>query len=92
MQAFADTQNRAATGRRTGIGRLPLRAFRNMENFAVEWDLGWRELRPGWTVPQGSVILSARILADAPSRSVTCKGSRGVPEKAPLWPQRVQTV
>src|SRR5580704_4779279 len=45
----------------TGIGYLPLGRFRRAESSAFEWDSGWREIRPGWTVPQGS----ARLQKDA---------------------------
>jgi len=50
----ADDQDRAQTRGRTVIGYLALGAFRSAEKSAFEEKLGWWEIHPGWTVPQGS--------------------------------------
>jgi hypothetical protein len=89
--ASADEQDRARTRGRTAIGPLPLGAFRSAENSAFEEKMGWREIRPGWTVPQGSVKFHRQIkrrefLRTPRIVAVTCMGSRGVSEIALLWP------
>ena len=79
--------------RRTAAERLnqPLGFFFNQNEQLMPWKLNcWLEIRPGWTVPQGSenfaVELYGEILAVAPSRGVTCKESRGVSGNALVWP------
>jgi hypothetical protein len=51
---------------------------RSAENSAFKEKLGWRKIRPKWTVPQGSenfaVELYGEILAVAPSRGVNVQG------------------
>jgi hypothetical protein len=59
----------AGTHRRTVIRPLPLGNFGVRNNLPLNEDLGWREIRPGRTVPQRL----REFLAVAPSRGVTCK-------------------
>jgi hypothetical protein len=66
---------------------------RSAENSAFKEKLGWRKIRPRWTVPQGSenfaVKLYGEILAVAPSRGVNVQGiTRRVGERTGLAGRR----